>query len=208
MTVIGQVIRALSGRLRTMRLLITTTLVALVVMGGHVASVRGDLIVGTISGDSVLTPTGTPGVFVQSLMGEGMDTTFGSFAHESQSTIDFSLPPDILISNGTLVETFAQGTLLGISSGRGTASGVGTATVTLDIVFTGGTGLFAGATGMATLTGTLTRTSPTTQSITDGSYTGSLTIVPEPNSLALLVSGGAVLAAVVVRGRRREAIAH
>ena len=160
------------------------------------------MISGSLSGNSTLTPTGTPDVFTQLLIGEGMDTTFGSFAHESLSTIDFSRPPDFFISDGTFLETFAQGTLFGTSSGRGTASGTGTATGTLDIVFTGGTGLFAGATGRATLTGTLIRTSPTTQSIT-GSYAGSLSIVPEPNTLALLAPGVAVVAIVAARGRRR-----
>jgi hypothetical protein len=101
------------------------------------------------------------------------------------STIDFSSPPNILITAGTLSETFLHGTLLGTASGSGTASGHGTATVTIDYVITGGTGLFAGATGEATLTATITSTSPTTESISNGTYVGSLTLVPDPALLPI-----------------------
>jgi hypothetical protein len=182
------------------------TLIAVVMMGGFALPVRGGVISGTLSGDSTLTPTGTPGVFVQNFTGDGDDATFGSFTPQSLSTIDFSHPPDILISNGNLTETFTQGTLLGTTSGSGTASGHGTATFSIDVVFTGGTGLFAGATGEATITGTITSTSPTTESIT-GSYAGSLsTAVPEPSTLTLLAPVAAVAAVVVVLRRRREAM--
>jgi len=80
------------------------------------------------------------------------------------STVDFSDPPTLVISDGTLTETFLSGTLFGTSSGSGTASGLGTATFTIDFVITGGTGIFAGYTGEATLTGVITQTSPTTES--------------------------------------------
>ena len=206
MTAIDQLIRTPPRRLRN-ETPITTTLVALVVMGGLVVPVQGGLISGTLSGDSTLTPTGTPGVFVQNLTGDGDDTVFGSFTPQSQSTIDFSHPPTILISAGTFLETFSQGTLFGTSSGSGTASGHGTAAVTVDFVFTGGTGLFTGATGEATFTGTITTTSSTTESIT-GSYVGSLTIVPEPSTLALLAPTITVGAVVVIRRRRPGALAH
>jgi hypothetical protein len=159
-----------------------------VALGVLVVPVQADLITGTFEGDSTLTPTGTPGVFIQDFTGDGDDTTFGLFTPSSQSTIDFSVPPNILISNGTLLETFTNGTLEGTSSGSGTASGKGTATFTIDFVITGGTGNFAGDTGEATLTGTITQTSPTTESIS-GSYTGSLTSVPEPSTLVLLTTG-------------------
>jgi hypothetical protein len=159
-----------------------------VALGGLVVPVQADVITGTFEGDSTLTPTGTPGVFLQNFTGNGDDTTFGLFTPSSNSTIDFSNPPDILISNGTLSETFTDGTLEGTSSGSGIASGHGTATFTIDFVITGGTGNFAGDTGEATLTGTITQTSPTTESIS-GSYTGSLTPVPEPSTLVLLTTG-------------------
>ena len=181
--------------------------IALVALGGLVARVQGGSISGTYSGDATLTPTSTPGVFVQNFTGDGDDTTFGSFMAQSSATVDFSKPPDITLSGGTFLETFTQGTLFGICSGSGTASGHGTATFTVYYFFTGGTGLFVGDTGEATLTATVTSTSSTTESAA-GSYVGSLSLVPEPRSLALLASAVAVGAVVVVRGRRREVMAR
>jgi hypothetical protein len=183
---------------------ITIPLVALVVWVGLAARVQADMISGTFSGDAALTPTGTPGVFVQNFTGDGDDTVFGSFTAHSQSTVDFSNPPHITISNGALSEMFAQGVLSGTSSGDGTASGQGTATFTIDFVITGGTGAFAGAMGEANLTGTITSTSATTESIS-GTYTGSITLAPEPASAILLASGGLAFIGLAGRRRRRAA---
>jgi hypothetical protein len=90
-----------------------------VLLVGLVATVKGELISGTLEGNSTLTPTSMPGVFVQNLTGEGDDTSFGSFIPQSQSTIDFSHPPHITISDGMLTEMFQQGTLMGTTSGDG-----------------------------------------------------------------------------------------
>jgi len=184
-----------------MRHPIATTLVAVVMMVGLVLPVQGGSLSGTLSGDSTLTPTGTAGVYVQNFTGDGDDMTFGSFTPQGLSTIDFSKPPAITISDGMLSLMFSQGTLFGTTSGSGTANGHGTATFTIDFVITGGTGLFAGSTGEAAITGTITSTSPTTESIT-GSYVGSL--VPEPSSLALLAPAVGVGAVMVIRRRRRQ----
>jgi hypothetical protein len=181
---------------------VAATLTALVVMGGLDLPVHAGPISGTLSGDSTLTPTGTPGVFVQNYTGDGDDTTYGSFTVSTHSIVDFSQPPDINILHGSFLESFSQGTLFGTSSGSGTASGMGTATFMADLVITGGTGIFAGATGDATATGTLTSTGPTTESST-AFYTGSLATIPEPGSLALLVPAAVVL----FRRRRRAAMA-
>ncbi|MFI5458510.1 MAG: PEP-CTERM sorting domain-containing protein [Isosphaerales bacterium] len=102
------------------------------------------------------------------------------------------------------METFSDGTLFGTTSGSGTANGKGSATVTIDLVITGGTGFFAGYTGEATITATITSTGPTTESVM-GSYVGTLS-VPEPSTLALLAPAVAALAVVVVRRQRREAM--
>jgi hypothetical protein len=176
------------------------SLIALVSMIGLTEPLRAGLISGTLTGGSTLTPTGTPGVFIQNFTGSGNDTLFGSFTASSDSTIDFSTPPNIGISSGSFLETFGGGTLFGTSSGSGTASGTGTAAVTIDLLFTGGTGLFAGDTGNATITGTITTTGPTTESFS-GTYSGSLTTVPEPGYLLLLAP-----AAVIMFRRRSVAV--
>jgi hypothetical protein len=157
---------------------------------------------GTFDGDSTFTPTVNLGIYAQSFSGEGEDTTYGSFTPTSQSTVDFSDPPTITISDGMFLETFSQGTLFGVSSGGGTASGNGTATVTLDFIFKGGTGLFAGDTGEITVTETITRTSATTATISNGSYTGTLiTATPLPAALPLFATG---LGAIGLFGWRRK----
>ena len=177
------------------------SLIALVTMAGIAVSVSAGPISGTLSGDATLTPTGAPGVFTQNYTGDGNDTTFGSFTVQSTSTVDFSHPTNVVISDGMFTETFSAGILFGTTSGEGTASGVGTATFTADVVFTGGTGLFAGATGGATGLQMLMTTGPTTVS-GSGTYVGTLSLVPEPSSLALLAP-----AAFFVFNRRRWAIA-
>ncbi|MGO9256437.1 MAG: hypothetical protein ACLQU1_09070 [Bryobacteraceae bacterium] len=143
------------------------TLTALAMMGAFAVPVHASAISGTFDGDATLTATSTPGIFVQNFTGDGVDTIYGSFTPQSNSTIDFSDPPSIIISSGMFTETFSQGTLFGASSGGGTASGHGTATDMIDRVFTGGTGIFAGATGEATATGTIASTSSTTESVSE-----------------------------------------
>jgi hypothetical protein len=173
--------RAISGNLRYVMMAAVLWSVAVPVQAGSIS--------GTFDGDATLTPTGTPGIYTQNFTGDGDDTTYGSFTPTSQSTIDFSNPPHILISDGMLSDAFAGGTLFGTDSGSGTASGTGTATFTIDFAITGGTGIFAGATGEATLAGTITQTSPTTETISNGSYTGSISTSPEPSTLILLAGG-------------------
>jgi len=187
-----------------MRRPITATLTALVIMGGLAVPVQGGyMISGSLSGDSTLTATGTLGIYIQNFTGEGDDNTFGAFTSQSQSTIDFTKPPDISLTGGMLSEAFTNGTLFGTSSGSGNANGMGKAIMTIDFVITGGTGFFAGATGEATISGTLTSTSATTESFS-GTYVGTLSIVPEPNSLTLLALAMIPGAIVGVVRQRRE----
>ena len=187
-----------------MRRSVAPALIALMVLVSFATSSQANTIniSGTFDGDSTLTPTATPGVYAQSFSGDGEDTTYGSFIPTSQSTVDFSNPPAIIISDGMFLETFSQGTLFGDSSGSGTANGHGTATVTLDFIFKGGTGLFAGDTGEVTVTETITRTNATTVSISNGSYAGTLiTPTPLPAALPLFATG---LGAIGLFGWRRK----
>ena len=134
-----------------------------------------------------LTTDPNPGVFIQAYTGDGSDATFGAFTVQSSSIVDFSHPPALLVENGMFTETFAEGMLFGTSSGTGTTSGMGTGTATVDVVYTGGTGLFADATGEATVLQTIRSTGPTTAS-GSATYAGTLVLVPEPGSLALLAT--------------------
>jgi hypothetical protein len=178
---------------------LAASLIASVVAAGFAASVHAGPISGMFGGDSTLTLTATPGVFTQAYTGDGTDTTFGAFTVQSDSIIDFSHPPALLIEDGTFTQTFADGMLFGTSSGVGTTSGTGTGTATVDVMFTGGTGLFMDATGEGTILQTIERTGPSTAS-GSATYTGTLALVPEPGSLALLAT--AVL--VFYRRRRRS----
>ncbi len=179
---------------------IPLSVLLLLVMSLLVVPAFADSLTGTFDGNATLTPTGTPGVFVQNFTGDGTDATFGAFDVTSMSTVDFRNPPAILFTNGMLTETFLDGTLFGTGSGTGTASGHGTATFTIDFVITGGTGKFAGDHGEAMITGTITQTSPTTEAISNASYTGTLA-TPEPGSIGLLLLGASINYRLLVKRR-------
>ena len=73
----------------------------------HVPASAGSLS-GTFEGDSTLTPTGSPGIYTQSFTGDGDDVTYGLFTPSATSTIDFSHPPNIVISDTTILLTFSD----------------------------------------------------------------------------------------------------
>jgi hypothetical protein len=102
--------------------------------------------------------------------------------------------PDIAASAGIFLGTFAQETLFGTVSGSGTANGQGTAAISLVFVSTGGTVVFAGATGESVASIVVTSAGLTTDS-ESGTYAGSLPLVaaPEPGSLMLSISVAVVM---------------
>ena len=146
---------------------------------------------GSFDGNATLTPTTTPGVFIQNFTGDGTDTRLGAFDLTSMSTVDFSNPPHIVITDSMLTETFSDGSLFGIGSGTGTGNGQGMATFMIDFVITGGTGIFAGDHGSVMAMGTITQTGPLTEAVSNATYTGNL-VTPEPSSLGLLFLGASM----------------
>jgi hypothetical protein len=177
------------------RLITTACFLAL---AGVAVPLQAGTISGSFDGVSTITPTGTPGVFTQSFSGDGTDDTYGAFTASTTSVVDFSSPPKIIFSDGKFMQIFPDGSFFGTSSGMGTASGSGTASFTVEFVITGGSGIFAEDVGKATVTGTITSTGPTSESIT-ASYVGTITTVPEPSTLFLLAAG---ITGLVVRKHR------
>jgi len=157
-------------------------------------------ITGSFDGVGTLTPTGTPGIFIQNFVGDGTDTLFGAFTATSQSTVDFTNPPFIAITNAMLTQTFAGGSLFGDGSGSGMANGQGMATFTSDFEITGGTGIFEHLHGEVMITGTITQLTPLTEAV-DATYTGNL-VTPEPSSLSLLFLGAGFGYRLLARKRR------
>lgn len=159
----------------------------------------GQTITGSFDGVGTLTPTNTPGIFTQSFTGDGTDNFFGAFTANSTSTVDFTNPPSILITNAMLTQTFAGGSLFGNGSGSGTANGQGSATFTSDFIITGGTGIFEHLHGNVIITGTITQLTQLTEAV-DATYTGTLS-TPEPSSLSLLLMGAGVGYRFITRKR-------
>ena len=172
-----------SGSLRALALLLVS--IAWLIVPAQAGS-----LLGTFDGVGTLTATNMPGIFIQNFVGDGTDATLGAFNATSQSTVDFSNPPNIVITNAMLTDMFAGGTFFGTGSGSGLANGNGTATFTSNFIITGGTGIFEHETGTVAITGTITQTSPTTEAI-QASYTGNIG-TPEPSSMSLLLLGASL----------------
>jgi hypothetical protein len=138
---------------------------------------------GTLTASNFLVLTTPPNTYSGTSTGTGFDTTFGAFTFSSAWTSTLTDPTDFVVSKGTFLDTYAGGTVSGTFTGSGTVNTITDATAfTENLVFTSGTGIFAGDTGHATLTGTGTfaLSGPSTSS-----YAGTIT-TPEPSTLVLL----------------------
>lgn len=163
-------------------------LIALLIVGALALTAQADTITssGPLAGTSTLTATSNPAVFDSSFIGSGTDSLFGPFTTTNMATLNFT-SLTTFTSNGTFVNVLAGGTVFGTFTGSGTVSGDTTA-ITINTVLTGGTGMFAGDRGKSTITGISTTTSPTMSSFT-GTFTTSITTVPEPGTVILLPAG-------------------
>lgn len=129
-------------------------------------------------------------------------SNFGAFAATLSHCIQ--LPPPVAYDLGEFQFDFASGSsLFGTYDGTLSFNAPGVFNILQNHVVTGGTGLFSGATGTFISTGTLSFVNgpPSAQQ----SFSGVLNApgVPEPASWAMLISGFALVGAVL---RRRAAV--
>jgi len=176
---------------------LVVTLAVLVMMAGLTLPTRADttFVSGTLTGNSVNTPTSNPDVFIDSFTGSGVDSLSGAYTTTSTKDLVFTSLTTFDLLSAPFEDVFSGGTVFGTSSGFGFVTPTGaTVSVTFNLI-TGGTGIFAGDTGETTVTGTGMPTGPTTSSFT-GDYTGFVRTMPEPSSLALLLAGIGLLLVV------------
>jgi hypothetical protein len=178
-------------------------LAAFVVLGAATsAQAQTFPVTATASGSYDLTPT-SPTTAHANGTGTGSDSLIGAFSLSVSYDLDFSDIFNQHITNGVLGNTYSGGnSLSGAFTGTARVTGPTGGDFDVDIQFTGGTGFYTGATGSAHGMGMFTFTGPLTADFTL-SYGGSVTVVPEPSTLALLGVALACGLSYRVLGNRR-----
>lgn len=127
-------------------------------------------------------------------------SNFGDFASSQQHCLT---PPPVSYEGGVFDYTFAAGDMFfGTYSGFFTPSEIeGVLNNTLNLVVTGGTGRFLGATGTLTGIGTLDRRVPRPISLLSVNGTLDLLAVPEPAAWAMMITGFGLVGAGARRRR-------
>lgn len=181
-----------------MKHLLVESFCVFAVLGSLAVPARADVIAGSLSGSATVTAI-SPIVDFDTITGSGEDSLLGEYTLKEQSLLTFitsTSPADFILSEGIFFEILRGGTVIhavihGTASGDGAISTNGSLTSDLHLEFTIGTG--TPTTEEVMFTGVVVSTGPNTATIS-GSYSGSLSPVPEPSEMVLC---GTVVAAIL-----------
>ena len=183
-----------------------TTLTFVVLCLGHAASTQADTIAFTGSRTTVNNPPpslndarcgSVPNLLVTPNTGTGT-SNLGAFTTQERFCVN---PLTMMVSSGDFRFDFANGsTLLGTIGGSVQPTVNGIQPVSFIFNVTGGSGLFAGATGSLMANGQVMFL-PGGLSNSTVNFTGTITTVPEPTTMLLLATG---LAGVATKVRKRR----